>query len=562
MPRPPQTTAVSRRVDAEARAGAAEAVVALVQLVDRVRGRLRLRVVDPTLDAARPSAALLARHQEATHALAALAAEVEAGRQLLAWAEREGGELPDRIASAFVAETVAGLAGGVRLGACERVPLAHLDVDEEDVARTIGHKAVAAWAREASTSAALCALAADTWAAGPSGVGDEATAGAALGEMRHAVRRFAEREVAPLAGEMHRTDGLVPLELLARMADLGVFGCSVPTEHGGLGLGKEAMCVITEELARAHLGTASLATRSEIAVELLLGGGTDAQRQRWLSGIASGQILPAAAFTEPDHGSDLAHCALRALRQPQGSFRLTGQKTWVTHAARADLLTVLARTSKAQPNHDGLSMFLVPKTRGTDAVPFPDEGLSGSEVRALGYRGMREYELSFDGYRVGAEALLGGVPGMGFKQLMATLETARIHTAARAVGVAQAALEQAMRYAHDRNQFGAPIAAFARVAHKLGRMVTLVAAARQLTWFAARAKDSGRRCDLQAAMAKLFASAAVWEVADACIQIHGGHGYAEESVAARLLVDARVFGLFEGTSEIQAEVVARRLLEP
>ena len=210
----------------------------------------------------------------------------------------------------------------MRLGACERVPLAHLDVDDEDVARTIGHKAVAAWAREASTSASLCTLAADAHAAGIRGAGDEEAAGGSLGEMRQGVRRFAEREVAPLAGELHRSDGLVPLELVARMAELGVFACSVPTEHGGLGLGKEAMCVITEELARAHLGTASLATRSEIAVELLLGAGTDAQRVRWLPGIAAGDVLPAAAFTEPDHGwtwrtAPCAPCASR--RAPSAS---------------------------------------------------------------------------------------------------------------------------------------------------------------------------------------------------------------------------------------------------
>jgi (2S)-methylsuccinyl-CoA dehydrogenase len=243
---------------------------------------------------------------------------------------------------------------------------------------------------------------------------------------------------------------------------------------------------------------------------------------------------------------------------------VTGAKTWITHAVRADLMTLLARTRPDDAGYGGLSMFLAEKTRqsGEPGVPeFVDEGLTGTEIKVLGYRGMKEYELAFDGFAIAEDALLGGAEGQGFKQLMRTFESARIQTAARGVGLAQAALDDAFRYAAERIQFGRPIAEFGRVQRKLGRMVTLVMAARQLTFFSARMKDSDKRCDLEAGMAKLLATRAAWECADANVQIHGGNGFAEEYSASRLLVDARVLSIFEGANEIQAHVVARRLLE-
>jgi (2S)-methylsuccinyl-CoA dehydrogenase len=352
------------------------------------------------------------------------------------------------------------------------------------------------------------------------------------------------------------------MDLVRAMSEMGVFGITIPEAYGGQGLGKIAMCVITEELSRGYIGVGSLGTRAEIAAELIMHGGTEAQKQRWLPPIATGAVLPTAVFTEPDHGSDLAHLKSRATRA-DGGWRIDGNKTWITHASRATLMTVLARTDPSKPDHNGLTMFLAEKQPARDGDDFPDEGLSGTEIKVLGYRGMKEYELSFDGFRVPAEALLGGEGGLGkgFRYLMTTFESARIQTAARAVGVAQAALDEGTKYACQRVQFGKPLVEMARVARKLGRMVVLTHAARQLAFYSATMKDSGKRCDLEAGMAKLLATRAAWECADAAVQIHGGNGYAEEYTVSRLLVDARVLSIFEGANEIQAHVIARRLLE-
>ncbi len=473
-------------------------------------------------------------------------------------------ELERRIAGVYVGELCRTLAGGVDLGPCESVPLADLGVDAALLTETLLCEEVATLSHRLASSAALCDVAKTARAAGSFGnfaFGDEM-----LEAIRTEFRRFTDGEVVPIAQDVHRRDVLIPLELLRKMSELGVFGLTIPEEHGGQGLGKVAMCVVTEELSRGYIGVGSLGTRAEIAAELILIGGTDAQKAEWLPKIASGQVLPTAVFTEPNHGSDLAHILGRAETQPDGSFRVFGQKTWITHATRADLMTLLVRTNPSEPGYAGLSMFLATKSRGSEEQPetegFPDEGITGTEIKVLGYRGMKEFEIAFDGFAVSADALLGGQEGRGFKQLMATFESARIQTAARGVGIAQAALEEAFRYAQERIQFGRPIFEFPRVSRKLGRMIARVMATRQLTFFAAREKDKGTRCDLEAGMAKLLGTRAAWEAADACVQIHGGNGYAEEYVASRLLVDARVLSIFEGANEIQAHVIARRLLDP
>ena len=327
-----------------------------------------------------------------------------------------------------------------------------------------------------------------------------------------------------------------------------------------MGLGKEAMCVVTEELSRGYIGVGSLGTRSEIAAELIAAGGTEDQKRRWLPKIASGDVLPTAVFTEPDVGSDIASVKTRATRH-DGFYLVHGNKTWITHAARADLMVLLVRTNPAERGYQGLSLLLAEKPRGNDANPFPVAGMSGTEIEVLGYRGMKEYEIAFDGFEVPAANLLGGVEGRGFKQLMQTFEAARIQTAARAVGVAQAALETAHQYARERKQFGEPIVNFPRVADKLAMMAAEVLIARQLTYFAARRKDSGQRCDLEAGMAKLLAARVAWSAADNAVQIHGGNGFALEFPVSRLLCDARILSIFEGAAEIQANVIARRLLD-
>ena len=374
------------------------------------------------------------------------------------------------------------------------------------------------------------------------------------------MRKFSDAEVADNAHGWHLSNSYIPMEVVTQMAELGVFGLTVPEQYGGLGLGKESMCVVSEELARGYIGVGSLGTRSEIAAELVLGSGTEEQKRKWLPKIASGEVLPTAVFTEPNTGSDLASIKTRAVRR--GSvYKVYGNKTWITHPVRADLMTLLVRTNPKETGYRGLSMLLAEKPRGTDADPFPAPGMSGTEIEVLGYRGMKEYEIAFDGFEVRAENLLGGVEGLGFKQLMATFESARIQTAARAIGVAQAAMDQALSYAQSRQQFGEPIIHFPRVADKIAMMATEIMIARQLSYYAARQKDSGRRCDLEAGMAKLLAARVAWAAADNAVQIHGGNGFALEFPVSRILCDARILSIFEGAAEIQAQVIARRLLD-
>jgi (2S)-methylsuccinyl-CoA dehydrogenase len=381
-----------------------------------------------------------------------------------------------------------------------------------------------------------------------------------LASIREEVRRFTDKEVTPLAHAWHLANESIPLDVIAKMSNLGVFGLTIAERFGGMGLGKEAMCVVTEELSRGYIGIGSLGTRSEIAAELIAGSGTDDQKRFWLPKIASGEVLPTAVFTEPDTGSDMGAITTRAVRHGD-AYRVYGNKTWATHGARADLMVLLVRTNPAEPGYRGLSLLLAPKPRGDDLDPFPVAGMSGSEIEVLGYRGMKEYEIAFDGFEAPAANLLGGIEGVGFKQLMQSFEAARIQTAARSVGVAQAAMEMAYRYACEREQFGGPIIGFPRVADKIAMMAAEVLMARQLTYFAARRKDSGERCDLEAGMAKLLAARVAWSAADNAVQIHGGNGFALEFPVSRLLCDARILSIFEGAAEIQANVIARRLLD-
>jgi (2S)-methylsuccinyl-CoA dehydrogenase len=388
---------------------------------------------------------------------------------------------------------------------------------------------------------------------------DEATGDEAMDMVRHQFRAFTRDRIAPHAHGWHLADALIPAEVIREMADLGVFGVCIDEDYGGLGLGKLAMCLVSEELSRGWICAGSLGTRSEIAGELIGANGTSEQKAYWLPRLASGEVLPTAVFTEPDVGSDLASVRTRAVRQDDGSWSLTGAKTWITHAARADLMTVLCRTDPATPGYGGLSMLLAAKTRMTEGADFPDEGLDGGEIEVLGYRGMKEYVLSFDGFRVEGDGLLGGTEGQGFKQLMRTFEGARIQTAARAIGVGWTAFDLALKYATDRKQFGKPLADFPRVSDKLAVMAAELVMARELTYSAARHKDKGERCDIEAGMAKLLAARVAWANADLCVQIHGGNGYALEYEASRILCDARILSIFEGAAEIQAQVIGRGL---
>ena len=381
-----------------------------------------------------------------------------------------------------------------------------------------------------------------------------------LESIREEMRKFADSEVIGHAQGWHRTNSYIPLEIIARCPSSACSGSPSRRDFGGMGLGKESMCVVSEELSRGYIGVGSLGTRSEIAAELILGGGTEEQKAKWLPKIASGEVLPTAVFTEPNTGSDLASLKTRAVREGD-VYKVYGNKTWITHPVRADLMTLLVRTNPNEKGHRGLSMLLAEKPRGDDKNPFPAQGMTGTEIEVLGYRGMKEYEIAFDGFEVKAENLLGGVEGLGFKQLMQTFESARIQTAARAIGVAQAAMERALDYAQNRMQFGEPIVGFPRVADKIAMMAAEIMIARQLTYYAAREKDSGRRCDLEAGMAKLLAARVAWAAADNAVQIHGGNGFALEFPVSRILCDARILNIFEGAAEIQAQVIARRLLD-
>jgi (2S)-methylsuccinyl-CoA dehydrogenase len=510
------------------------------------------------------SADLIEQEQHAAHGLAWLATYVQAIREMLAYRERlagEGrfGETEELLTKIGIGEFLAQIFGGIPMSQSEIVRLGDFGLSADVIAR---HRSDAverliAGGNIAAHRKRLAELIDQSDAHGT--IGDPGI-DETLEAMRGEIRKYAEAEVLPHAHEWHLKNEYIPLAVIEGLSALGVFGLTIPEDFGGMGLGKVAMCLVSEELSRAYIGVGSLGTRSEIAAELILSGGTDVQKQKYLPKIASGEILPTAVFTEPNTGSDLASLRTRALRDGD-TYKISGNKTWITHPVRADLMTLLARTDPNEKGYRGLSMFLAEKPRGTDADPFPAPGMSGGEIEVLGYRGMKEYEIAFDGFEVPAENLLGGEEGQGFKQLMQTFESARIQTAARAVGVAQSALDLGLRYAKERIQFGKSLINFPRVADKLAMMAVEIHIARQITYFAGRAKDDGRRCDLEAGMAKLLGARVAWAAADNALQIHGGNGFALEYPISRVLCDARILNIFEGAAEIQAQVIARRLLE-
>ena len=532
-----------------------QAADAAAGLVTAIAGALGGRVLkDGRLDRT-----ALDDEQHAAHGLAWAAAYAETLRQTAAWAralESEGrlGEAEALPAQILAHEYLSQLAGGIPMNQGEFFRPADVFAPAERLGAVLGRL------RPGVSQAVKWRIVEllDEARGRPS------LEASGLDETLEAIRdqfcAFTAEKITPHAHGWHLRDELIPLELLKELGDLGVFGLTAPEAWGGSGLGKVAMCVVSEALSRGWIGTGSLGTRSEIAGELIMAHGTDEQKARFLPGITSGEIIPTAVFTEPEAGSDLGSLRTRAIREGD-TWKVHGAKTWITHAARADLMTLLVRTDPDKKDHRGLSMFLAEKPRGTEADPFPAKGMTGGEIKVIGYRGMKEYEIGFDGFEVPHANLLGGVEGQGFAQLMATFESARIQTAARAIGVAQNALDLALDYALTRRQFGEPIARFPRVANKLAMMAAEILGARRLAWFAARAKDEGRRCDLEAGMAKLTAARIAWAAADNAVQIHGGTGFALETPVSRVLADARILNIFEGAGEIQAQVIARRLLE-
>ena len=544
----------------------AEALVAAETLADAAQRAVAERIAtDGAIDAAKIDA-----NQFAVHGYAWLATYVESLRQMRDWAARlaAAGRLRDferLILQAAFGEYLNQIGGGIAMSQVEILRPADMGVGAADI-DAFWTPAVRRLAAEGFTDAVRAAIAGHIANSLESGdFGDGGLEDESLIMVRDQFHRFVEEQVAPNAHDWHLKNNLIPIEVVRQMAELGVFGLTIPEENGGLGMNKTAMCVVTEELSRGYIGVGSLGTRSEIAGELVRLYGTDDQKARLLPKLAAGEILPTAVFTEPNTGSDLASLRTRAEKTTNAAgeevYRVTGNKTWITHASRTDIMTLLVRTDPNQPGYKGLSMLLAEKPRGTEPDNlFPAEGMTGTEIEVLGYRGMKEYELAFDGFEVPATSLLGETEGQGFKQLMSTFESARIQTAARAVGVAQCALELGLAYAKERLQFGRPIFDFPRVSGKLAWMAVETMIARQLTYFSARQKDSDRRCDIEAGMAKLLAARIAWANADNALQVHGGNGYAFEYPISRVLCDARILNIFEGAAEIQAQVIARGLL--
>ncbi len=509
----------------------------------------------------KPDAVLMQKYQRSLHGLAWIATTVEAIRCAARWGDQLGkgnllGAGEELVLTLGISEYLSQLIGGVPMSQNEVFRPGEIGLGEPALVLS-SHESVRwfiAKGNQPETRQALVDYLREGRTIAETAFDEE------LDFIREQFRRFATKEILPHAHAWHLADDLIPDPVVAALADLGVFGISIPGEFGGMGLGKRAMCIVTEELSRAWIAAGSLGTRSEIAGELIMCGGTDAQKAQWLPKIASGEVLPTAVFTEPDTGSDLASLRTRGTPTAGGGWRIDGNKTWITHASRSDLMTVLVRTEAGSTNHDGLSMILAPKPRGTREEPFPATGMSGGEIPVLGYRGMREYEIAFDGFEAGGDAVLGDKRGQGFRQLMQTFEAARIQTAARAVGVAWRAFDLAWAYALDRKQFGRPIVDFPRVSDKLAMMVAETVLVRELMQFAADEKEKGHRCDIEAGMSKLLAARVAWSNADTSLQIHGGNGYALEYEISRVLCDARILNIFEGAAEIQAQVIGRGLL--
>lgn len=531
--------------------------------VEKVLKTATQRVKELVSEAGRVSEQLIEQHQTAAHGLAWLATYVQALRQMQRWAENlsaQGtfGETEQLLHQIAFGEYLWQIYGGIQMNQGEILRLQDLGLSQSDM-RALMEPAVMSLTQNANTQAARTRLVdlmqeqSANITVGACGLEEE------LEMIREQFRRYAVEKVEPFAHDWHLNDELIPLEVIEELAEMGVFGLTIPEEYGGFGLSKASMCVVSEELSRGYIGVGSLGTRSEIAAELILAGGTDAQKEKWLPRLASAETLPTAVFTEPNTGSDLGSLRTRAVKHGE-DYRVTGNKTWITHASRTQVMTLLARTDPETSDYKGLSMFLAEKTPGDDEHPFPTEGMTGGEIEVLGYRGMKEYELAFDNFHVKGENLLGGEEGKGFKQLMETFESARIQTAARAIGVAQSALDISMQYAQDRKQFGKSLINFPRVSGKLAMMAVEIMIARQLTYFSAFEKDQGRRCDVEAGMAKLLGARIAWAAADNGLQIHGGNGFALEYKISRVLCDARILNIFEGAAEIQAQVIARRLL--
>ena len=536
-----------------------DAVAAMEALFNDARRAVAGRVMVEGRVASR----LFDSEQRATHGLAWLATYVEAIRQLALYAQRLAdtggfGEIEELLLRIGAGEYLAQVLGGIAMSQGEIVRLSDFGLNAVAVAARVNPAVehLIATGNTPARRARLMELMRQHHDATVGACGLDDT----LDSIREEMRKFADDRVTPFAQAWHLRNEYIPLDVIAQMAELGVFRLTIPEDYEGMGLGKESMCVVSEELSRGYIGVGSLGTRSEIAAELILGSGTEEQKRKWLPKIASGEVLPTAVFTEPNIGSDLASLKTRAVRQGD-VYKIYGNKTWITHPVRADLMTLLVRTNPAETGYRGLSMLLAEKPRGSDADPFPaghdrhrDRGLGLSRHEGIRDRLRRFCRQSGESARRHRGSRLQAIDGDIRRRRASRLPRGR--SAWR-----RQRWKQALSYATSRVQFGQPIAAFPRIADKVAIMAAEIMIARQLTYYAAREKDSGRRCDLEAGMAKLLAARVAWAAADNAVQVHGGNGFAVEFPVSRILCDARILNIFEGAAEIQAHVIARRLLD-
>src|SRR5215217_2416115 len=379
------------------------------------------------------------------------------------------------------------------------------------------------------------------------------------------IRQFADEQILPNAEHFDHEDAF-PEPIVEQMKELGLFGVTIPEEYGGMGLDLTTYVMIVEELSRGWISISGVINTHFIGSYLLMKFGTEEQKQKYLPRMATGEIRAAFSLSEPELGSDVAAIKTTAKQQDDGAWEINGQKMWVTNGLRSDLVFVLVRTDlSADKPHRGMTCFIAEKEGGVGENTGAYEGLNvPPQLRKMGYKGVESTELVFDGYRCPAENVLGGEDAglnKGFPQMMDALEVGRANVAARGVGIAQRALELALRYAQERKTFGVPIAEHQAIQFKLADMATQIEAARMVTRKAARMKDAGERSDLEAGMAKLLASETGKYCVEECFRIHGGYGYSKEYEIERLYCDAPLLLIGEGTSEIQRMVIGKKLLQ-
>jgi (2S)-methylsuccinyl-CoA dehydrogenase len=537
-----------------------DAARAAADLASQLVTRAARRLADLTADGGKVSVAKLDEHQVFAYDLAHAASAVEASRVMCGYGER--GEVESLLARAYVADAIWDVATRV-MGRASA-----WDVAVDALGGALP------FVEEHRDPAFLCALADHCvkHGTGPTHLSDD------FELVAETFRRFAEDKIRPVAEHVHRTNGDVPEEIITGLAEIGGFGLSVPEEYDGFATGDESdyigMVVATEELSRGSLGIGgSLVTRPEILTRALVAGGTEEQKRTWLPRIASGELMVGIMVTEPDYGSDVAGVKVTAT-PTDGGWLVNGVKTWATFAARANVLMLLARTDADRSlGHRGLSVFIVEKPPAEGHAFAFDDGrggtMEGRAIDTIGYRGMHSFEVAFDNWFVPAANLIGGDGGLGgggglgrgFYLQMAGFENGRLQTAARAVGLMQAAFEAGLAYAQDRTVFGQPVFDYQLSKAKLARMAALIQAGRQFSYDVARKMAAGEGT-LEASMVKAYVCRAAEWVTREAMQLHGGMGYAEEFPVSRFFVDARVLSIFEGADEtLCLRVIARRLAE-